>query len=105
MSVTIEKLDLAPLGIDNEDPAEIWLLRGEDGRYSGICRGGESYLACFKSAESAVLAEREVVAWSGHAPVLVTLDEAREVAKSRRKKVIALAWRDSLPAKIFHYVR
>lgn len=100
-----QTLDLSKLGLDNEFPGTLYVLRHEPtDRYGCFCFKGVHGLACF-SDENGAFRFAEWIDLRGLHTIELSFDEARELAKGRPMPIVSLMLLDSLTEPQIHYVR
>lgn len=100
-----QTLTLPILGLDNEFPDQVWLLKHPaSGKYACYNHHGVHGLACF-SDEAGAVRFGEFIDLAGMATEEVGFDDAREVAKARPMPVVSLMLLDDMSEPKIHYVR
>lgn len=94
--------------IKSEWPKRMTLLKTRDGLYACYCADRVHGMCAFRSSEDAEALSR--VLWQGYdnfTLVDVTFDEARQIAKERPPRVIALLLmdRDDVAHPLVHFVK
>ncbi len=98
-------LDCPVLGIENEFPNKLHILRHEpSGKFGCYSHDGVHGLACFSTEDGALLFG-SYIELPGMVALEVTFDEARQVAQDRPMPIVSIMLLDDMDDPQIHYVR